>query len=343
MALGAVLGVFLPQYAIMLDPVGQLFIRLLLMAAIPLVFFNLIAGITSLSDISILGKLGFQTFAYYLATTAMALGLGMAIATYFSPGVGFQLSETVAEDIGAVPSVGNVILSLFPENIFRAFSEGNVAQVVVFAIFVGIATLMLPAKQKEDLQGLFAMVAELLRQIVAIILMFAPLGVGALAAATVGEHGQSIFGPMAKFVGTVWFAQSLMVIFYMALLFLMTRRKPLVWLKQSGSVFATTAATCSSLASLVVAMDVAKKKLGLSERVFTFTLPLGAQLNKDGTAIMLAVVLLFTGSSCRDRFQLLAIADDFVGRPASFRRLRRYPGWRTRHRADFREGIQSAT
>ncbi|MEL7198899.1 MAG: dicarboxylate/amino acid:cation symporter [Pseudomonadota bacterium] len=307
MALGIALGALLPEWGLVLRPVGDLFIRLLLMAAIPLVFFNLVAGITSLSDISILGKLGVQTFVYYLATTAMALAVGLVIATYFMPGLGFTLTEQVADDIGAVPSVGNIILSLFPENIFKAFVDGNVAQVVVFAIFVGVATLMLPAKPKEDLQGLFAMIAELLRQIVTIILIFAPIGVGALAAATVGEYGPSVFGPMAKFVGTVWFAQTLMVIFYMSLLLFLSRRNPVEWLRQTGSVFATTAATCSSLASLVVAMDVAKRKLGLSERVFTFTLPLGAQLNKDGTAIMLAVVLLFTAQAAGIDFSLVQL------------------------------------
>lgn len=314
MVMGLVAGIVFGEDATIVKPIGDIFIKLLLMAAIPLVFFNLIAGITGISDIGVLGRLGVRTLLYYVTTTAMALTVGLAIASTTRPGDGMELSEPVDESFGEVPSLVDVILDLFPDNVFESFSTGNIAQVVVFAIFLGITTLLLPPDQKQRLQDFFALVAHLLRQLVNLILYFGPIGVSALAAATVGEHGSAIFGPLAKFIFSVWFAQLLMVFFYMFLLLVLARRNPLQWLKTTAPLYATTAATTSSLASLVVAMDVARSRLRLPQRVYSFTLPLGAQLNKDGTAIMLATVLLFTAQAAGVEFSLQAqVSIIFVG------------------------------
>lgn len=304
MGVGIVAGIVFEERAIVVKPIGDLFIKLLLMAAIPLVFFNLVAGITSLSDIRILGRFGLRTVFYYVGTTSVALTLGLFMAHVLKPGEGMGLSEPVDQSFGEVPSVLQVILDLFPANIFEAFSAGNVAQVVVFAIFIGVATLRLPQDEKDKLTTGFVTVAMLLRELVRIILYFAPIGVGALAAATVGEYGNAIFGPLAKFIGGVWLAHLVMMVFYMMVLFGMTRRSPIAWLKTTAPLYATTAATCSSLASLVVSMNVAQNRLRIPERIYSFTLPLGAQLNKDGTAIMLTAVLLFTAQAAGVEFSL---------------------------------------
>ena len=304
LVLGICAGIFFGPRAMVVQPVGDLFIRLLLMAAIPLVFFNLIAGITSLGDLRVLGRYGLRTLAYYFATTSFAMVVALVTAHATKPGAGIDLAENVDDSFGEVPSVVQVILELFPENAFQAFSSGNVAQVVVFAIFLGVTTLTMPVEKKEKLQAAFSYAAELFRELIGIVLHFAPFGVAALAAATVGEYGQSIFGPLAKFLGSVWIAQFSMMLFYMLLLIVMARRSPIKWLKTTASLYATTAATCSSLASLVVTMNIAEKKLHIPKKIYSFTLPLGAQLNKDGTAIMLVTVLLFTAQSAGIEFTL---------------------------------------
>ncbi|MEM7351514.1 MAG: dicarboxylate/amino acid:cation symporter [Acidobacteriota bacterium] len=304
MAVGVAVGVVFGPAATRVQPLGDLFIRLLLMAAIPLVFFNLIAGITSLADVGILGRLGLRTVGFYLLTTTLALTVGIAMASWFEPGRGMQLSEPVSRELGEVPEVADVVLGLVPSNVFEAFSSANVAQVVVFAILLGIAALTLPEARKLALQEFFALAAELLRALVELVLRFAPVGVGALAAATTGEYGSAIFGPLAKFIVAVWSGQAVMVGVYMLLLVLLTSHRPWNWLRATGPLYATTAATCSSLASLVVAMDVAEQRLKLPKRVYSFTLPLGAQLNKDGTSIMLTGVLLFTAQAAGVEFTL---------------------------------------
>ena len=174
MGVGVAAGIIFGERAVVVKPIGDLFIRLLLMAAIPLVFFNLIAGITSLSDIRVLGRLGLRTLTYYIGTTSVALCVGLFMAHFMQPGRGMQLSEPVDQAIGEVPKVVDVILDLFPSNVFHAFSVGNVAQVVVFAIFIGVTTLMLPDDQRDKLKHGFVMIASLLRELVRLVLYFAP-------------------------------------------------------------------------------------------------------------------------------------------------------------------------
>lgn len=304
LVIGIGVGIVFGERAIVVQPLGDLFIRLLLMAAIPLVFFNLIAGITSLADIRVLGRFGIRTMAFYLTTTCTALAIGLVTAHVLAPGVGMQLTDAPEESFGEVPDIVEVVLELFPSNVFYAFSSGNVAQVVVFAIFLGVTTLMLPADKKEQLQNAFSTAAELLRELVRLVLYFAPIGVAALAAAMVGEYGNAIFGPLAKFIGSVWLAQLFMMAFYMLVLLLIARRSPIAWLKATAPLYATTAATCSSLASLVVSMNIAEKQLKIPDEIYSFTLPLGAQLNKDGTSIMLVTVLLFTAQAAGVEFTL---------------------------------------
>jgi len=176
-----------------------------------------------------------------------------------------------------------------------------VAQIVVFTILLGIATLLLPPQPRDRLRELYGLGAELFRKLVHIVLWVAPFGIGALMAVTVGRYGAELFGPLARFLGGVWGAQIGMVVVYMVLLRVFAARSPLRFLRQGGELWATTVATTSSLASLTVAFDVAEK-MKLPRGVYALTLPLGAQINKDGTAIMLAAVLLFTAQAADRSF-----------------------------------------
>ena len=308
LAMGILLGIVFGEKATVVQPLGDLFIRLLLMAAIPLVFFNLLAGLTSLEDIRALGRVGSRIAIYYVFTTVMALTLGLSMMHLLKPGVGMQLTGEVEDTFGQLPGVTEVLLDLIPENIFKAFSAGQMSQIVVFAVFLGITTLLMPKEKKQSLGKVFDVLAELFRKLVDIILHFSPIGIGALAASTVGQYGSAIFGPLALFIGGVWGAQAVMVIIYLLLLFLFTRQSPLSFFKQTAPLYATTAATCSSLASLVVSLEVAEDRVKLPRSIYSFTLPLGAQMNKDGTSIMLAGVLLFTAQAAGVEFSLASQA-----------------------------------
>ncbi len=307
MIVGATAGAVFGQRATVVEPVGDLFIRLLMMAAIPLVFFNLLAGLTALTDLRTFGRLSVKIVSYYLVTTATALILGLTAMHLVRPGVGMTLTEEVDEAIGAVPAVADLLLQLIPTNIFQAFAEGNVAQLVVVAVFLGIATLFLPAEPRDLLRKGYAALAALFRKLVDGILWVAPVGIGALLAVTVGRYGAELFGPMARFLLGVWGTQLLMMGAYMILLVFFTDRRPWRFLKGTGPLWATTIATTSSLASLSVALEMAEK-IKLPRSVYSFTLPLGAQINKDGTSIMLSAILVFTAQAAGIEFTLTQMA-----------------------------------
>ena len=293
MAIGSMVGGIFGDAAAIVEPVGDLFIRLLVLAAVPLVFFNLLAGLTVLSDVKTFGRLAGKTMTYYVTTDVAALLLGLGAMAVLRPGIGIQLTGSVDGPVGTVPSIAEVLLGMIPRNAFEAFVEGNVVQIVVIAVLIGVATLLLAEDSRMRLAGLYQDVSALFRRLVDVILLTAPVGIGALMAVTVGTYGAALLGPMARFLVGVYLAQLVVFLAYMALLRLSGARSPLKFLRETGPLWATTAATTSSLASLSVSLETADR-MGLPSSVYSFTLPLGAQLNKDGTSVMLGAVLLFT-------------------------------------------------
>ena len=300
MLAGVVLGAVLGERVGAIQPLGDLFITLLILAAAPLVFFNLLAGLTSLTDLRTLGRLAGKTVGFFLTTELVALSLGLGAMALLRPGVGLRLTETgpeaVSGAVGEAPSVGDVLLDMIPTNVFRAFAEGTVVQIVILALMLGIATMALGAGPRARLATLFEDLAGLFRRLVHMILWIAPVGIGALVAVTVGRYGADLIGPMARFLAGLWGAQVVIVTGYMLLLSFFSDFRPARFLRATGSLWATTAATTSSLASLSVGLETAGR-LDLPRRVYSFVLPLGAQLNKDGTSVMLAAVLLFTAQA----------------------------------------------
>ncbi len=300
MLAGVLLGAVLGERVAAIQPLGDLFITLLILAAAPLVFFNLLAGLTSLADLRTLGRLAGKTVGFFLTTEIVALSLGLGAMALLRPGDGLplteQVPETVSGAVGEAPSAADVLLDMIPTNVVRAFAEGNVVQIVILALVLGIATMALGEGPRARLATLFEDLAGLFRRLVHMILWIAPVGIGALVAVTVGRYGADLIGPTARFLAGVWGAQIVIVTGYMLLLRFFSDYRPARFLRATGSLWATTAATTSSLASLSVGLETAGR-LDLPRRVYSFVLPLGAQLNKDGTSVMLAAVLLFTAQA----------------------------------------------
>ncbi|MDE0898984.1 MAG: dicarboxylate/amino acid:cation symporter [Longimicrobiales bacterium] len=301
MVVGSLLGVVVGERIEVIQPIGDLFIRLLVLAAIPLVFFNLLAGLTALTDVRTFGRVASKIMSYYVVTDVIGLSLGIAAMAILRPGVGMQLTEQVDGAVGSVPSIAEVLLGMVPSNALQAFVDGNVVQIVVIAVFLGIATLLLKGEPRDRLTTAYGDLAALLRRLVDLILWTAPLGIGALMAVTVGRYGAALLGPMARFLGGVYVGQFIVFLGYMTLLRLLTDRRPAKFLKDTVPLWATTAATTSSLASLTVTLETAGR-ISLPQALYSFTLPLGAQLNKDGTSVMLGAVLMFTAQAAGVEF-----------------------------------------
>ncbi len=296
MAVGALLGWLAGPRIAVVQPVGDAFIRLLIMAAVPLVFFNLMAGLTTLTDVRALGRLAGKTVSFYFLTTAFAVGLGIAAMLLLAPGVGMSLQGSGPTEVVVAPSVVEILLDLLPVNIFAAFAEGNVTQLVIVAVLLGVATIFLPPEPRDRLRDLFSDLALLFRKLVDLILIVAPYGIGALMAVTVGVYGGELFGPMTVFILGVTGAHLVVFALYVALLALFSDWRPWRFLQASGPIWATTAATTSSLASLSVSLDIAER-MGFPRSIFAFTLPLGAQINKDGTSVFLGAVVVFVAQA----------------------------------------------
>lgn len=297
MALGALAGIFLGPRVLFLKPVGELFLNLLILAAIPLVFFNLLFGISSLGNVRALGRIGGKVMLWYLCSVLIAIIIGIGVMSVSKAGEGMALQGEVSGNIGAMPSLGDVFVSMVPTNIFRSFAEGNLIQIVVFAVLLSVVTLNMPVQQKNSLVKAYGLITSLLRSLVELILKISPLGLGALMAVTFAEFGAGIIGSLGRFIMSVYSGHVLMVIVYMAALKFVGGISPKWFFKTTRQLYATTAATCSSLASLAVSLDIAKTKMKLPEKIYSFSLPMGAQFNKDGTAIMLSGILIFTAQA----------------------------------------------
>lgn len=303
MALGVLAGAVIGERAAVVQPIGDLFIRLLMMVAIPLIFFNLVAGMSSLSDLATLGRLGGKIMMFFLLTGVAALLIGLGAMHLLRPGDGLRLRSDVAPEVSEVPSVTDLLLDLVPANIFAAFTQGNVSQIVVFAVFLGITSLLMPTPVRAKLQASAETVSALLRKMVEVVMYFGPIGIGALAAAAVGQFGVQVFGPLSLFIIGVTLGHAAVVAMYMLLIRLLTPNSPLWFVRTTAPLYATAAATCSSLASLVVAFQMAEERLRIPRSIYAFTLPLGAQINKDGTCVMLTAVLLFTAQGAGVPFE----------------------------------------
>lgn len=296
MVLGAILGAIFGEKILVVKPFGTVFLNLLKMAALPLIIVNLIAGISSLNDPKIFGRVGVKIMLYYMLTTVAAIILGLITGFLFKPGAGFVFEQAYSTTIEKIPSFGETIIGLLPSNIFAALTSGRFDQIVVFSAFVGIAILFLKPEDKERLTKGFNSLANLFNKMIGIIMIYAPIGIAALMACTVGKYGKMLAGFLAKYLGASYVAIVVQVCFYMLLLFLFTRKNPIPFLKKSSPLIITALGTSSSLACVPVSLNCADD-MGIPRSISSFTIPLGSQINKDGNGIMLALTFLFAAQA----------------------------------------------
>ena len=289
-------------------PVGTLFIRLITMIAAPLVLASLVAGAASITDPHALGRIGGKTLGLYLATTAVAISLGLVLANLIQPGVGLPADvsarllagygEQAAARIERAEAVSFVdqLLALVPTNPFEALATGNMLQIVVFALIVGLAlTRVAPAKAAPVIQ-FFDGFTDVLIKIVEGIMVLAPIGVFALIAAVTAEFGFGILGTLGWYSLAVVLGLALHAFgVYGPLVYFGTRGRMALGRFYRGlrNVQLLAFSSSSSAATLPLTLRATQEKLGVSERVAAFVLPLGATINMDGTALYQGVAAVF--------------------------------------------------
>lgn len=296
MILGIIVGWSMGPDAVWFQPLGKFFMTCLKCIAMPLVIVNLIAGISNLDSPESFGRIGVRILAYYILTSAFAMVVGMVLATIVQPGLNLPLEGTYKGVVGELPTISSTLLALIPSNVFTAMTKGRFDQIVIVSAIAGIALLMLPEEPRKRLAVFFQDMSDLMGKAVAIVMILAPYGIFALIAVSVGKYGGKIFGTLAKYVGTVYLGIVFMCLVYATLVYLFTGIKPQEFFKKASRIMVTAFSTCSSTSSIPINMECADS-LGAPKKVYSFTIPLGAQVNKDGTCVCLTTVFILTAQA----------------------------------------------
>lgn len=279
------------------EPVGNIFLTLLKMLIVPLVFSSLVVGAASIGDPRDLGRIGLKTIFFYLATTAVAITIGLLLGNFLQPGVGLAIGEGATFKAPEAPSIKNVIMGLFPANPLKAAVDGNMLQIIVFALFLGVSAVLAGEKGKPFI-SFFDSLAETMYKLTGIVMMIAPYGVFALIAVTVSKYGMSVLAPFAKVILAVYVGCALQVILvYSGLITVFVKKSPFWFFKGIREAGLTAFVTRSSSATLPITMRNTQENLGVSEKVSSFVLPLGATINMDGTALYQGVCALFVAQA----------------------------------------------
>ncbi len=291
MVVGLILGTIVggPIATQWLKPFGDIFIRLIRMLVVPLVFFSLAAGAASLGDITKLGRIGGKILGLYIGTTVIASTLGLIVGNMLQPGAGLAKAALKAPEVAKPPTVGDMLINIFPLNPVDAMARADMLQIIVFALFFGVAISMV-GERASGLKSIIEQGNEAMLKLVGIVMAYAPIGVAALMAWVAGAIGFSILVPLAVYLVGVIVAIFLHGgILYSLIVAGIGGVSPVRFYKNAVDFMLVAFTTCSSAAALPLNMQAAEKKMGVPRSLYGFTLPLGATVNMDGTAIYMGV------------------------------------------------------
>ena len=274
---------------------GNGFIRLMQMLVVPLVFCSLVCGAMAIGDTKTLGTVGVKTIIFYLITTALAVCLALSVASLINPGLGMH--ETVSDTSAAVETTtinfADTLLNIIPKNIFNSLANGDMLPVIVFALFTGILLASM-GNRVSTVANFFSQFNDIMMEMTTAVMKVAPVGVFCLIAKTFAGIGFDAFVPMLKYMGSVILALALQCfVVYQVLLFLFTRLNPFRFIRKFFPVMTFAFSTSTSNATIPLSIDTLFKKIGVSKIISSFTIPLGATINMDGTSIMQGVAVIF--------------------------------------------------
>lgn len=272
---------------------GQIFVASLKMLVVPLVFVSLVCGTSALKDLSTLGRMGGKTLAFYIVTTTIAITFALTMGSLFQPGAGADLTAVSSFKSAEAPSLGQVIINMFPTNPISSMAEGKTLQVIVFAVLFGIA-ISAAGKAGERIASVFSDLNEVIMKLVALLMNLAPYGVFFLMAKLFTGLGLSAIMNLAEYFLVL--AGTLVLhglVTYSLMLKGFTGLSPITFLKKMEDAIMFAFSTASSNATIPVSMETAKNRMGVDNSISSFTIPLGATVNMDGTAIMQGVATAF--------------------------------------------------
>ena len=310
---GAIVGIALNMFASDVDivqnvlvngifyVVGQGFIRLMQMLVVPLVFCSLICGATAIGDSKTLGKVGVKIIGFYILTTMLAVAVAVSIGLLIKPGIGLDMSQVQSAEVSTSTtepvSFAETLLNIIPKNPFSSLANGEMLQVIVFALIIGVILAKLQDKT-QLVTNFFQQGNDIMMEMTMMVMNLAPIGVFCLIAKTFAGLGFSAMVPMFKYMGAVLLALFIQCCgVYQILLALLTRLNPLRFLKKFSPVMGFAFSTATSNATIPMNIDTLEEKIGVNRRISSFTIPLGATINMDGTSIMQGVAVVFVAQA----------------------------------------------
>ena len=276
---------------------GQIFISLLKLMVVPLVFFSLTSGVSSLDKNLSLGRIAGKTLGLYLITTAIAISIGLSIAVFLNPGNNLDLQTSTLLSIPESPNIKDIILNIIPSNPIQAMADGNMLQIIVFSILVGIAIRGLGDSVKI-IKDVVSNITEIVLKLVMYIINIAPYGVFCLMSVLFAEKGLTVLGDLSFYFFIV--VSALLIhgfLTYSALLILFAKINPFSFFDKVKSLMIFAFSTSSSNATIPVTLKTVIDNIGVNRKVASFTVPLGATINMDGTAIMQGVATVFIANA----------------------------------------------
>lgn len=295
LVLGVIVGMFLDsQFATTyVKPFGDLFIRLIRMVVVPLVFATLVAGAAGISDVSKLGRVAIKTLVIFMVTSAIAVIFGLLIANIIDPGIGLTLStEGLKAAQVKAPSFVQTLLDIVPINPMEAFAKGSILQIIFFAIMFGFCLNFLGEKGKP-VYHFFDIVGNLMIHMTQVVMRYAPIGVFALMAVVVSQHGLAVLLPLGKLILASFIATALLVILiYIPIVVFIIRIPVGEYFKGIFEPWLIAFTTCSSAAAMAANL-VASRRLGATNSIASLAVPLGNTINMNGTAVYMGVCAVF--------------------------------------------------
>jgi dicarboxylate/amino acid:cation (Na+ or H+) symporter, DAACS family len=293
---GAIFGLVLGPYANYLKPIGTLFISAIHMMVTPVVFTAIVCAVLSVTDAKKMRRVSIQAIIIYAVSMAVAAAIGIAVALLIKPGISFHPMLRAAGAIKQAPSFIQIFENIIPRSPIAALANENILQIVVFALILGVA-IRLAEEKAKPVVDLFNSFSAVVFKLAGIVISFAPYGIFALIAWTFGNFGFQAVAPLAKFVGTVYLGCFLQVLFvYVLTLLFVARLNPIIFFKGASAAIIFAYTTSSSAATLPLSIRCAEKKLGISESVARFLLPLGSSFNLNGLSIYLSVAVIFAAN-----------------------------------------------
>ncbi|MEP5174241.1 dicarboxylate/amino acid:cation symporter, partial [Marinobacter alexandrii] len=298
MVLGVIVGAIMGPDAEVLKPIGTLFINAIKMLIVPLVFCSLVVGVTSMQDTRKMGRIGLKSVFLYLGTTAVAISIGLGLGTILTPGEGVNMvAEAAAPAAQEAPTLIQTLLNMVPKNPINALSSGNILQIIVFALGLGIA-LTLCGEKADPAVKVFESMAEGMYKLTELVMKFAPYGIFGLMAWVAGKYGLDILMPLIKVIAAVYIGCIIHVLVsYTGLISVLGRLRPVPYLKGLINPASVAFTTTSSSGTLPATIKAAREELGVSKGISSFVLPLGATINMDGTALYQGVCALFVAQA----------------------------------------------